>query len=245
MAYHVRLYRNLLLIRELKMKRIVLLLLSLLLAGCVTKVAPTVKNINTLVPGLVQTKKTGEPMLERGMIKSIKGFMARTNYYPPDMEGMAFPLIRKGVVWQCPTMLDDGDFLCVNDEYYQNETLTPTGKESLSELPLFVLKSLGEFRGLYFARTGLVVEEKDKMKGVFIPIDVPLNETYKHELIYEGRVEDNIKITYLEFAEDFTRPVFYQGLSFNIASLNIVSIKDILIEVIDANETEIKFIVKN
>jgi hypothetical protein len=222
-----------------------LLFALIVFSGCTAGVAPTVKNINTLTPGLVQAKKAGEPMLERGLVKSIPGFMARANSYLSDMEGVVFPLVKKGYTWKCFKRLDDGDFVCDNDEYFKDDDLASTTRLVLLDKPGFVIKPWGEFRGLYFAKTGRIAEYGDNLKGILVPVEVPMPETYKHELIYDGRVDDNIKITYLEFAEDFTKPVYYQGLSFNIASLNIINVRDIMIEVLEANEREIRFIVKN
>lgn len=228
------------------MKKLVYLMLTLLfLAGCTTSIRPMVKTINTLTPGLVQTKKTGEPMLERGLLKAIPGFMARSNVYLSDMDGLVFPMVKKGAIWKCFRRLDDGDFVCDNDEYFQDSDLTLTTQQVILDKPVFIIKPNGEFRGLYFGKTGRISEQPGKIKGGFVPVEVPMVDTFKHELIYEGRVDDNIKITYLEFAEDFTRPTYYQGLSFNIASLNIINVRDIMIEVLEANEKEIRFVVKN
>ncbi|HEY5974294.1 MAG TPA: hypothetical protein VIU41_06080 [Geobacteraceae bacterium] len=224
--------------------KMVLVLFSCMLAGCAATIPPKVTQINTFMPGQVQVKKTGEPMLERGTITALPGFLAKLNYYPPEMEGVVFPLIRKGDVWYCPKRLDDGDLVCLNDGYYQ-ESLVPTGDQVLHEKPLFILKQNGEFRGLYFPGPGRVVEQNERFAGLFAAIEVPLKGTGKQQLIYEGRIDDNIKITYLEFAEDFTKPVYFEGMTFNISSLNLVSVRDIMIEIIEANEEQVKFIVKN
>ena len=219
--------------------------LALLICGCAAKVSPTIKSIDTLAPGLVQTKKTGEPMLEQGLIKSINGFMARTTAYPSPMDGVVFPMIKKGDTWSCTKRLDDGDFVCDNAQYFKREASISAARPLNPERLGFVIKPWGEFRGLYYADTGRISEQPEALKGLFVPIEVPLTETFKHELIYEGRIDDNVKITYLEFGEDFTKPTYFQGLTFNISSLNIISIRDIMIEVLSADEKEIQFIVKN
>jgi hypothetical protein len=226
------------------MKVLVAVGLGCLLAGCAASITPSVTQINTFMPGQVQVKKAGEPMLERGSVASLPGFLAKLNYYPPEMEGVVFPLIRKGDVWYCPKKLDDDDLVCLNDGY-DRESLIPTGNQGLVEKPLFIIKKSGEFRGLYFSGPGRVVEQDERFAGLFAAIEVPLKGTAKQQLIYEGRIDDNIKITYLEFAEDFTRPVYFEGMTFNISSLNLVNVRDIMIEIIEANEEQVRFIVKN
>ena len=227
------------------MRVVILIAVLLLLNGCASGIPPKIKVLNTLMPGVVQIKKSGEPMLETGLIKSVPGFMARANSYLSDMDGVVFPLVKKGTTWQCFSRIDNGDLLCSNEEYFSNEELPTSTNQSALDKPSFVIRPWGEFRGFFYKSTGRISEQPGKLKGVFVPVEVPMPETYKHELIYDGRVEDNIKITYLEFAEDFTRPTFFQGLSFNIASLNIINVKNIMIEVLEANSQQIRFIVKN
>ena len=60
--------------------------------------------------------------------------------------------------------------------------------------------------GVYLPWLNLMSEQPNRLKGVFTATEIPLKETHKKELIYDGKTDDVIKITYLEFGEDFTHP---------------------------------------
>jgi hypothetical protein len=225
------------------MKRTLLLCTALFLVGCTSAVQPTIRDINTLAPGVIQVRRVGEPMLEKGVIKALPGFVARTNAYLPSMERLIFPPIKKGDILECPKRLDNGDFLCAKPGMLPTDVLNDAG-DPCPQLPLFVFKPWGEFRGLYLPWLNQMSEQPNRLKGVFTATEIPLKETHKKELIYDGKTDDVIKLTYLEFAEDFTQPTLFQGLSYDTASLNVINVKDIKIEVIEATESSIKFMVK-
>jgi len=224
----------------------VFLILLLILPGCVQNIKPTEKSFNTSVPGVVQTRQVGEALFEKGMVKIVPGFKVQRDSNLPLMEHLLFPPVKRGGLWVCTGMLRNGDYVCTNPELRLEDVQTDSGQSSLYRLPQFIIGQGGELRGLYFPVSGYAaVQAGDLMAGLFVPADAPLNGSFKQELVYNGKNGDIIKLIYREFAEDLTKPSLFQGYSFNIASLDIIQVKDVIIEVLEATDSTIRFIIKN
>jgi hypothetical protein len=219
--------------------------LVFMLAGCTSSIQPKIVKIDTLQSGKVQTRLAGEPMLERGILKVQPGFQAKVDIFLPKAGEILLPLVKRGDTWECLGKASDDYLVCSLPSRVLNSLIMADGTRA-GDLHKFLFKPWGELVGL-LTPTGRIVqiEEPGKVAGIFEPVDIPLVGTQKTELIYDGRMDDVIKFTYLEFGSDFTRPTYFKGLSYNISSMNLINIKDMMIEVLDANEKEIKFIVRN
>ncbi|MFZ2949695.1 MAG: hypothetical protein WA003_09450, partial [Desulfuromonadaceae bacterium] len=222
------------------MKILALLLLTFTLQGCVQNISPTVKNFDTLIPGVVQTRNVGEALFEKGAVEMVPGFLVQRDSNLPLIEHLLFPPVKRGDLWACTEKLRNGEYLCTNPELKLKDVQTDSGETFQHRLPQFIIGRGGEFRGVYFPETGYISRQDENMlAGLFAPAEAPLNGSFKHELVYNGRTDDNIKLIYREFTEDLTKPVLFQGHSFNISSLDIIRVKDVIIEVVEANESSI------
>lgn len=221
------------------------ILVGVLLAGCTSSIKPTVRQIDTITRGVAQTKKTGEPMLEKGVIKVMPGFTAKATFYPPKLDSIIFPVVRRGDIWECKRKLDNGDLLCTMPVMKMHHLILDSGQPVTTDPPFFIMKADGELAGVYYDGSKRIVMHDHPVIGMFEPVEVPMKDSYKREVVYDGRTDDIIRLTYLEFADDFSKPMLFQGLTYNISSLNIINVRDILIEVLDANEQEIRFMIMN
>jgi len=224
---------------------IVSVLVSGVLAGCAASIPPKVTSIDTLQPGKLQVRKAGEPMLERGVLRVQPGFQAKVDAFLPKAGEILLPPVKRGDIWECTGKATDEYLVCGLPARIQNGLINENGTR-IGEIHKFAFKPWGEFVGV-LTPTGRVVQIDDprKVAGIFEPIEIPLTGSQKTELIYDGRIDDTIKITYLEFGSDFTKPTYFKGLSYNVSSLNLIHIKEMMIEVVEANENEIRFIVRN
>jgi hypothetical protein len=218
----------------------------LTLSGCVQNITPTVKNFNTLIPGEIQTRNVGEALFEKGAVEMVPGFIAQRDVNLPLIEHLLFPPVKRGDLWACTGRLRNDEYLCTNPKMEQEDVQTDSGEPLRHRLPQFVIGHGGEFHGLYFPETGYIAkQDEDLFAGLFAPAEAPLNGSFKHELVYNGRTDDIIKLIYQEFAEDLTKPTLFQGYSFNISSLDIIQVKDVIIEVVEATDSAIRFVIKN
>lgn len=64
---------------------------------------------------------------------------------------------------------------------------------------------------------------------------------FVQELIYNGRVDNNLRFIYREFSNDLVRPAFTQEVQYDTNESNIIGFRDLRIEVISATNTEIVY----
>jgi len=85
--------------------------------------------------------------------------------------------------------------------------------------------------------------EEGKVKEIEKVVVSPTN--FKQELIYNGRVGDGLKFIYREFAEDLARPSFTQSIQYDLSKSNLIGFKNGELEIIEATNTEISYIVRS
>jgi len=211
------------------MKKIATIFLSLLLFGCATPVKqfpiiPVHSETDTFKPGVIQKKMIGEIMLEKTSMIITPGFIALSDW--------GLPLVRKDSIWKCNSKLGNGDFVCLEEGRVWTLVIKPSGDLAGG---LSVGLNYGSF----------VKFDQKIPPGLFRPTDMPLKGSIRQELLYNGRTRDTIKIAYREFKDDMARPAFYQDLNYDLSESRIIGFRDIKIEVIEATNTDIKFMVKN
>lgn len=64
------------------------------------------------------------------------------------------------------------------------------------------------------------------------------------ELVYSGKSGSDVKILYREFINDFARNSFYQNLTYNLKESKEISYKSLKIEILEATNSSISYIVK-
>lgn len=67
--------------------------------------------------------------------------------------------------------------------------------------------------------------------------------TFRAELLYTGRVGDDLRIMYREFSEDLARPAFFQELHFDLSEGDLVTFRSLRIRVLEASNSSIQFVV--
>ncbi|PHS36636.1 MAG: hypothetical protein COA91_12120 [Robiginitomaculum sp.] len=63
------------------------------------------------------------------------------------------------------------------------------------------------------------------------------------ELVYNGRVGNDVKIIYRELSNDLMRPAFQQNLQYDMNQSKEIAFREVLIEVVTADNKEIKYVV--
>ena len=70
---------------------------------------------------------------------------------------------------------------------------------------------------------------------------IQYRDNFIQELIYNGRVGDDMKFVYREFSGDVIRPAFSQEVQYDISLSNVIGFKKLRLRVLDATNTEIKY----
>jgi len=70
---------------------------------------------------------------------------------------------------------------------------------------------------------------------------IATEDSFKEELIYTGRSDNIINVSYREYKQNFARPAFYQELHYDLGKSNIIVFRNYRIKVLDANNEQITF----
>lgn len=213
------------------------------MAACATPttmIRPEFRQSDTLALDVLQQKTVGESMIEKTLLHYYPGFIAEREYSASHI-GARFPLITRGQEWICRQKEESGNYWC-----------DPTVPWGIVSLPLGVTQSASMYSLVISPEGNLVGYVVQKGTSYYFPeqpvifkvATIPQEGSLKQELIYNGKSKDTIKIAYREFKDNFARPAFYQDLTYDMAESREIGFKGMIIEVVDATNSFIKFIVK-
>lgn len=95
-------------------------------------------------------------------------------------------------------------------------------------------------------RDGYLIEE-EKWVGLFASPDgwqrkkYYSDESFQEELIFTGRTDDIIHVSFREYKKDLARPAFFQDLVYDLNKSDIIVFKQYKLQVLDATNEYIKF----
>jgi hypothetical protein len=219
-----------------------------LLFGCVSTVymapiLPRSEQIYSVKLGEVQESLLGDPMVSRINGISARGYIATSNYQPPSQDGgrLQFSPIATDSVWAVIGKLANGDSICRSDS-------SQVPKINSQREYCLVVNDADEAYGYTpCSRESVYPKSWDPKPHSFLKkVDrVYLKGSFKQELIYNGKFQNTIKLTYHEFKDDFARPAFNQELTYNLSEGKIIEFRAMKVEILEATNSGIKFIVKS
>jgi hypothetical protein len=80
----------------------------------------------------------------------------------------------------------------------------------------------------------------DYVKKDYVNYD-KCSSCFRKEFIFNGKSENNLKFIYREYSDNMLRPAFTQELQYDLRDGNIIGFKGLRIEVINANNTSIRY----
>lgn len=129
-----------------------------------------------------------------------------------------------------------GDYIIVSKDFYNNQIGIIINEDgSTVKNPVCRLGKKGsDKRWPIISGSGQVLFEKA------YPI-MNDDRTFKIELLYNGKSDNNISIQYREYDSNLARQAFYQDLRYNLGESNRIRFKTIEIEVLSATNSEITY----
>jgi hypothetical protein len=229
-------------------KSITAFLSILLFFGCASyktmiPITPQREQLYSFKLGDAQEALLGDPMVAQTDGISVPGYIATSSYQPPSQNIgiLQFSPIVMGSVWPVIGKLKNGDSICRN-----NSNKVPR-INSQSEYCLAV-NNADEAYGYTLCKTKSVypITWNPKPNTFLKKVDrVYLKDSFKQELIYNGKSQNTIKLSYREFKDDFARPAFSQGLTYDLSEGKTIEFRGMKIEILEATNSGIKFIVKS
>jgi hypothetical protein len=194
--------------------------------------------------GQIQEKKVGDAMITVVDGWVIDGFIAVKEYQQPPLVLMGIPIIYPPIKinseWFYKGKTDSGDIV-----YSPYVPLLPTVSGSPAQWEYCIVSNAqNEFYGFTSCHWISIQEWPEKIPDLLKPSKIYKEGSYKQELIYNGKSKDMIKLQYREYKNDMARPAFYQDLIYDLSDSNLIGFKGLNIEVIEATNLTISFIVK-
>ncbi|MBM4135396.1 MAG: hypothetical protein FJ241_01025 [Nitrospira sp.] len=191
--------------------------------------------------GQIQGKNVGEAMLIIVDATAIiyDGYKAVKSYQPPDYVGITgmvtkFPPINEGSDWTLYGTIDSGDLIYASDTFPEQNCI--------------VSNATNDFYGITGCNYFYVLAWPKKISGLLKPsgkITKYKEGSFKQELVYNGKSKDTIKVQYREYKDNFARPAFFHELTYDLTESKEIGFRGMIIEVLEATNSKIKFIVKS
>jgi hypothetical protein len=97
----------------------------------------------------------------------------------------------------------------------------------------------------FLGRNGAKGRFKQQPNVKHIDIPDPNKPSFNQELIYNGRIQNGVKFLYREFSKDMIRAPFSQEIQYDLAESKNIGFKGARIEIIEATNNYITYIVRN
>jgi hypothetical protein len=235
---------------------ITLVVISFLSAGCVPPGMMNVRSqyldiqqerVDSFNIGQVQEKTVGETIVFRVDGSGYKGMRAVRSFFPPRFQSgpvsFSVPSIESGYEWAVIRKVDGGGFFLSRQPPQMWYLAGPPeieycvvadaqgkayGDVINCALKDPIIRVWGTSVDLFQPKSGLIYKEG----------------SFRQELIYGGKSKDFIRFQYREFKNDFARPAFFQELSYDLSESKSISFRSMRIEIIEATNSSIKFIVQ-
>lgn len=194
--------------------------------------------------GQIQEKNVGESLITivdaMVFLNVYDGYKAVKTYQPPD--------VVSSVSVEKVLPINEGSEWILNGKTKTGESLFSS--DSFNAQTCIVSNTSNEFYGISNCDLFFIIEWPEKISGILKP-SAKITKTkykdgsFKQEFIYNGKSKDTIKLQYREYKDDLARMAFYQDLIYDLSESKVIGFRGMMIEVLEATNSGIKFIVKS
>ncbi len=254
------------------MKKLSALALLLVFAGCaptlpVRVVPDKVEVFDSYETGRITTAYVGEPIVHfRVNVYNYPGFEALRDFSIPLDSGISpfavMPMVEKGSRWIALHKTIDGNFLCTRvkepKQWWVEGAAGHRWKIGLLVNPSG--EAIGSTRCVYRSDTAVIdkdtscgafthdggyirdavrLNEWPKSENFLVPVRIPVaSAAFGMEIIYTGKSKKSVGFTYRQTGQKDL------DLNYDMDISNIIGVKGIDIEIVEATNTHIRFIIK-
>lgn len=213
------------------MKKIYLFLTLALLSSCafIKNVPPQKRSYDQYPLNSSLNSEIGETIVEKGTeyfqdglkIDKISSFSVSFVKFPYS-EGEILPL--SGTVYN------------YNLYYIKNVT-----KTNYDEIGLCKDRKTGKVSAFIQSQAGFATKAPKELEVSQAEYKSKCESCFKKELVYNGKSGTTLKFVYREYVNDMARPAFNQDLQYDLNESNIIGIKGLRVEVLNATNTKIEY----
>ena len=232
------------------MKKLVYIILVLFFAvvngAAMEKIKPNTDLKYSPGVGEIRESDIGDAMIEVKTGDVYTAFAVLEDYQPPlsNQSEQAFAPIKKASIWLVIGKLESGEYIADNREY---PFYPKAGSRDMPYPYWMVISPSGDALGLIKAfKNDPPRIWEPKPPRILKRIDSYFKEgDFKQQFVYSGKSGKEIKISYREFKDNFARPAFTQDLTYDLSESKTIGFKGMKIDVIQATNSQIKFIIKS
>jgi hypothetical protein len=219
-------------------KGIFFLFIIFTLTGCSTKpdiITPSVRSSNNLIKGIIQTKSVNNYILKRDHTLNYPEFRSSQEINFPRISRVSLSPLPSGTNFKVIWIYENGLFLCVPVSGIIINT------RAVSPFPVcLVVDSSGKMNGFAYCHHPEHPFIHDKFTAISFH-KTNITSLIRSEIIYKGKSNSLIKMTYREFNNDAAHPLFYQDLVYDLSESGTIIFKGTKIEVIEATDSIIRY----
>lgn len=217
------------------------LAVATLLIGCASTqvVPPEVLIVDTPALNTIATAELGESLVKKGKAYVFDGLELRERI--TDNGAAREYIVEPGQMPFIDKTTDGASrYEPVAGAYYVNDKMF--ARRAFPKNGYVVVKANGalELQGYYdLTGPGRISPANPQFRvGKLVDLRRP---NFRQELIYGGRVGDQIKVTYREFSGDMARTAFSQDVQYDLTTEKTIGFKGVRIEVITATNTKLEY----
>lgn len=220
--------------------RCIILVFSFLAGACANIQQVEVNSISEQI-GQVPSLATQAEVPVGGIVYSQYRYWSRIAYRLDD--GVNLPFILGTILAEPGEILikalaSGKPAFCTQRKVYYDPLVGPTSIACFYE-------SQPGFLGSVSTTPGMVTMSKDlqvpvtysKREDIF-----PKPNSFKNELLFQGKNGSNIKFSYREYVNDLARPAYFQDVTYDLSTLpTIITFRTVKLEVIEVNNNGMKY----
>lgn len=223
-------------------------LVAIILAGCAVQQLPKLppKQAFLDIPLATGSETVSTARVGNSVVQKAK-------LYERPAKLLAGEIVHKHLL-SGTTVLGQGKYAALY-EFLDSTYYAPTeGVETQQETEMFrdstglIVRDDGRHYTGYFMSNGLgfvrndgeLSEEQIALISNTTHVDLEL-PSFKQEFVYNGVAESIVRFMYREYKDDMARPAFTQNLVYDLNQSNRIVFQSVELEVIEANNAEIKY----
>lgn len=200
-------------------------------------VSPSIDVEKSYELGAVETASTGSAMIEAGRVYTVPTFSPTTQYAPPDItagvgRGARFDTVSVDTYWEVGRKTEDAYFLDPPSSYTEKHMFLHIDEE-------------GKIRDGWVTDSGSQRphdEEAWPSGQAFERTEpIPKEGSFEFEILYAGRQDQTLRLTYREYLDGLQRADYTQRLTYNLAESDTVTFRSLTMHVKEATNSEIRF----
>jgi len=204
-------------------------------AGTLVSPSPDVERSYEL--GAVETASTGSVMIEAGRVFTVPTYSPTGRFDAPEITAgvgrvRRFDTISVDTYWEVRRDVDSGYFLALPSGYTETNSFLHISESGEIQDGWVSLSGRQQSHDYEEWPSGQVFERTEPL---------PKEGSFEFEILYAGRQDQTLRLTYREYLDGLQRADYTQRLTYNLAESDTINFRSIEMKVLEATNSQIRF----